>query len=287
MVTIRLRAITKVYKMGVEKVHALRGVDLDIHKNEFVAIMGASGSGKSTMMNILGCLDRPSAGHYELNGRKVEKLSAAALAKVRNEEIGFVFQSFELLPKHTALRNVMLPLLYSNRYWWGAKKRAKEVLDLVGLSKRMTHRPGQLSGGQRQRVAVARALVNKPSILLADEPTGNLDSKTGEEIIALFKQLHAQGQTIIIVTHEEDVARHAERIVRLRDGKVFSDFSTREDPVHGEYLQRMAQEALFAAQTAPPAGAHHANGAAPVVATGGEGRAPVGAGNSGEGSVPQ
>jgi putative ABC transport system ATP-binding protein len=242
--TIAIRDIEKVYRVGVERVHALRGVTLSIARNEFVAIMGSSGSGKSTMMNILGCLDRPTKGVYELNGRKVESLGQADLAQVRNEEIGFVFQSFELLPRHTALKNVMLPLLYSNKHWFGARSRAKRALQRVGLAERMSHRPSQLSGGQRQRVAVARALVNEPSILLADEPTGNLDTKTAEEIIGLFNQLHAEGQTIVIVTHEEDVARHARRIVRLRDGRVFSDFPTHEDPIHREYLRTMAQEAV-------------------------------------------
>jgi putative ABC transport system ATP-binding protein len=244
--TITIRNLQKVYKMGMERVHALRGVDLTIQKNEFVAIMGASGSGKSTLMNILGCLDRPTGGSYELSGQPTHKMSATALARVRNREIGFVFQTFELLPRANAIRNVMLPLIYSPRNWWGAKKRARRVLERVGLKDRMRHRPNQLSGGQRQRVAIARALVNQPSILLADEPTGNLDSKTSEEILALFKELHDEGQTIIMVTHEEDIAGHARRIIRLRDGRIVSDHPTGEDPIHREYINR----ALDAAQRA-------------------------------------
>lgn len=236
--TIRIRQLEKVYKVGVERVHALRGVDLDVNKNEFVAIMGASGSGKSTLMNVLGCLDRPTAGIYELNGRQTHRLGAAALARVRNEEIGFVFQSFELLPRATSLANVMLPLIYSRRHWLGARKRARRALERVGLGERVKHKPNQLSGGQRQRVAIARALVNQPSILLADEPTGNLDSTTTEEIIALFKELHAEGQTIVIVTHEEDVAGHAQRIVRLRDGRILTDCLTQDDAIHRDYLSR-------------------------------------------------
>jgi putative ABC transport system ATP-binding protein len=261
-VTIRISNLQKIYKMGAERVHALRGVDLTIEKNEFVAIMGASGSGKSTLMNILGLLDRPSEGKYQLNGVATEKMGAAALSNVRNREIGFVFQSFELLPRATALKNVMLPLIYSKRHWLGARKRAKTALERVGLTDRMRHRPNQLSGGQRQRVAIARALVNKPSILLADEPTGNLDSRTSEEIIALFKQLHAEGQTIVIVTHEEDIAGHAERIVRLRDGRVISDAPTHEDVIHREYLERAVVAAEMAAhaeieQRSAPSGEEH------------------------------
>jgi len=245
--TIRIRNLHKVYRVGSERVHALRGVDLDIAKNEFVAIMGSSGSGKSTLMNILGCLDQPSDGVYELNGRTTHVMNSGQLAQVRNEEIGFVFQSFELLPRATALKNVMLPLIYSRRHWFSASRRAKEALVKVGLADRMSHRPNQLSGGQRQRVAVARALVNQPSLLLADEPTGNLDSKTSEEIIALFKALHAEGQTIVVVTHEEDIAGHAARIVRLRDGTILSDNPTSTDPVHQDYLRRSLDAAQYAA----------------------------------------
>jgi putative ABC transport system ATP-binding protein len=243
--TISIRNLQKIYKMGSERVHALRGVDLTIERNEFVAIMGASGSGKSTLMNILGLLDRPTHGHYQLSGIATEKMGAAALSNVRNREIGFVFQSFELLPRATAVKNVMLPLIYSKKHWLGARKRARHALERVGLGDRLRHKPNQMSGGQRQRVAIARALVNQPSIILADEPTGNLDSRTSEEIIALFKQLHREGQTIIIVTHEEDIAGHADRIVRLRDGRIISDHPTPDDPIHRDYLHRAA---LAAAQ---------------------------------------
>ncbi len=237
---IQIRRLKKYYKVGEEVVRALDGVDLDIHNNEFVAIMGASGSGKSTLMNILGCLDKATNGAYVLNNKPTHKLGMSALARVRNEEIGFIFQTFELLNRASALRNVMLPMLYSSKHIFSARKRAKKSLGLVSLTDRMTHRPNQLSGGQRQRVAIARALVNEPSILLADEPTGNLDSKTTVEIIQLFKELHQSGQTIIVVTHEEDVAGHADRIVRLRDGRIISDHPTESDPIHQDWVDRMA-----------------------------------------------
>ena len=241
--TISIRGLEKVYRIGVERVHALRGVDLTINRGEFVAIMGASGSGKSTLMNILGCLDRPSKGQYLLSDKRTDRMGAAELADIRNAEIGFVFQSFELLNRSSALKNVMLPLIYSKKHWWGAKARARRALDRVGLGQRVRHKPNQLSGGQRQRVAIARALVNEPSILLADEPTGNLDSATSAEIIALFKELHRDGQTIVIVTHEEDIAGHAERIVRLRDGRILTDLPKDQDPIHREFLQSMVRAA--------------------------------------------
>src|SRR3954470_24759143 len=226
---IQLNAITKLYRVGVEQIRALDGVDLEVGQNEYVAVMGTSGSGKSTLMNILGCLDRPSGGTYELDGRVTTRMGGGQLARVRNERIGFVFQSFELMPRLTALKNVELPLIYSPAGWWGRAKKARDVLTTVGLADRMTHRPNQLSGGQKQRVAIARALINQPAILLADEPTGNLDSRTSDEILALFDALHANGQTIIMVTHEADVARHARRIIRMRDGRVLSDLPTEQD----------------------------------------------------------
>lgn len=248
--SIDIRNLEKVYKMGDERVRALDGVSLTIEPGEFVAIMGASGSGKSTLMNILGCLDQPTAGEYILNGTPTHRLGMSRLARVRNEQIGFIFQSFELLNRATAVQNVKLPMLYSRRNLFSAGRRAKNALRRVGLGDRMGHRPNQLSGGQRQRVAVARALVNEPTILLADEPTGNLDTKTTAEIIGLFKELHDQGQTIVIVTHEEDVAGNAERIVRLRDGKVISDCATADDAVHSEWLQNVAGAVANAAAIA-------------------------------------
>lgn len=227
MALIEVRDVFKIYQVGTQEVRALNGVDLDINSNEYVALMGPSGSGKSTLMNLLGCLDSPTKGTYKLNGPNVADLSDSELAEIRNEEIGFVFQTFNLLPRYTALENVALPMIYSGIPKAVRNKRAKEVLEMVGLGDRMDHRPNELSGGQRQRVAVARALVNKPSIILADEPTGNLDSKTSDEIMSLFDDILAAGNTIIVVTHEEDIAQRAQRIVRLRDGKVESDQLTR------------------------------------------------------------
>jgi len=282
---IRIRKLTKTYRVGDEKVRALRGVDLDIADNEFVAIMGASGSGKSTLMNILGCLDKPTAGAYVLNGKPTHKMGMTALAKVRNEEIGFIFQSFELLPRATALKNVMLPMLYSAKHMFTAKRRAKRSLEKVGLADRMTHRPNQLSGGQRQRVAVARALVNEPSILLADEPTGNLDTTTTAEIIELFKELHRQGQTIIVVTHEEDVAGHAARIVRLRDGNVISDNPTDEDPVHQDWVKMIAS-GMGASSLPGAAGDERGRGGSNGSTAAGSGSAEVAAAGRAEGVTP-
>ncbi len=215
--------LQKHYDLGAETVRALRGADLVIHRNEYVAIMGPSGSGKSTLMNLIGCLDTPTGGTYVLNGQPVAGMKDDELARIRNREIGFVFQTFNLLPRSTALENVELPLVYGGVGRSERRRRASEALLAVELSDRMDHRPSQLSGGQRQRVAIARALVTEPSIILADEPTGNLDSRTSEEIMALFARLHAEGQTIIMVTHEPDIAAHAERVVTLRDGRIESD----------------------------------------------------------------
>ena len=220
---IDIKAIRRDFPLGQEIVKVLKGIDLQIKKGEYVALMGPSGSGKSTLMNLLGCLDTPTQGSYLLNGQDVSNMSDDALAEIRNKEIGFVFQTFNLLPRTTALDNVALPMVYAGASKTQRTKRAQEVLTDVGLADRMDHRPNQLSGGQRQRVAVGRALVNKPSIILADEPTGNLDSKTSLEIMALFDAIHAQGNTVILVTHEEEVAQHAHRVIRLRDGLVESD----------------------------------------------------------------
>ncbi len=220
---IRTTNLTKDYQLGAETVHALRGVDLEVERNEYVAIMGPSGSGKSTLMNLIGCLDTATSGEYWLNGTPVSKLDDDELAEIRNREIGFVFQTFNLLPRATALHNVELPLIYGGLSRKERHERAEEVLERVGLGDRMAHRPSELSGGQRQRVAAARALVNHPAILLADEPTGNLDTRTGEEIMTLFDQLHASGQTIVLVTHEHDIAEHASRAIILRDGLIERD----------------------------------------------------------------
>jgi putative ABC transport system ATP-binding protein len=222
-IVIKTLELTKVYEMGSEQVHALRGVDVEIHKGEYVAIMGPSGSGKSTLMNLIGCLDSPTLGKYWLAGRLVSDLDDDELAFIRNKEIGFVFQTFNLLPRATALHNVELPLIYNGTPAEERIEKAKKALERVDLMDRMTHKPNELSGGQRQRVAIARALVNSPSIVLGDEPTGNLDSKTGEEIMALFENLHKQGNTIILVTHENDIAQHAHRVIHIRDGKIASD----------------------------------------------------------------
>ena len=226
-VVILTHHLAREYEIGSEVVRALRGVDIQIRRNEFVAIMGPSGSGKSTLMNLIGCLDTPTAGEYWLNGQKVSELTDDALARIRNKEIGFVFQTFNLLPRASSLHNVELPLIYAGAGARERRERAARALQRVGLGDRMEHKPNELSGGQRQRVAVARALVNEPSILLADEPTGNLDSATGNEIMRLFEELHTQGQTIVLVTHEHDIAEHAHRQIHLLDGKIARDERTK------------------------------------------------------------
>jgi putative ABC transport system ATP-binding protein len=220
---IRIERITKEYEMGYTTIRALKGVDLTIYRNEYLAIMGPSGSGKSTLMNMLGCLDTPTTGRYEFNGKDVAAMGDDELAEIRNREIGFVFQTFNLLPRSTGFENVELPLIYANVNADERRLRAEQAMEAVGLGDRMYHKPNELSGGQRQRVAIARALVNNPSIILADEPTGNLDSRTGEEIMTLLENLYLRGHTIVVVTHEEDIARNARRIVRLRDGSIESD----------------------------------------------------------------
>lgn len=221
---IQIRNVTKLYVMGSEELYALKGISMNIARNEYVAIMGPSGSGKSTLMNILGCLDTPTSGDYFLNGKNVSEMDDDELAEIRNKEIGFVFQTFNLLPRSNALHNVELPLVYKGMPKADRIERAEQALFDVGLQDRMKHKPNELSGGQRQRVAIARALVNDPSIILADEPTGNLDSKTGQEIMELLEQLNLQGNTIIIVTHEEDIAQHARRIIKIRDGDIEADY---------------------------------------------------------------
>jgi putative ABC transport system ATP-binding protein len=232
MALIETRDLWKTYQMGDEQIHALRGVSMHIERGEYVAIMGPSGSGKSTLMNLIGCLDTATKGNYLLNGKEVSQMNDNELARIRNEEIGFVFQTFNLLPRATALHNVELPLIYAGVAKKDRIERAKTALDKVELIPRMHHRPNELSGGQRQRVAIARALVNNPSILLADEPTGNLDSKTGVEIMALFDRLHAGGNTIVLVTHEADIAAHAHRVVSIRDGGIERDATTERATAH-------------------------------------------------------
>ena len=249
---IELTDITKVYRVGTELVHALRGVSLTIHPNEYVAIMGQSGSGKSTLMNILGCLDIPTSGHYRLRGADVSKLSQSKLAGIRGRQIGFVFQGFELLPRTTALKNVELPLSYTHAP--SKRARARAALDRVGLTDRAHHHPNQLSGGQKQRVAIARALAQQPDIILADEPTGNLDTATGSEIMAIFDSLHAEGQTIIIVTHEADIAQRCRRTIRLRDGRVESDQPLRSADC-GLRIERSGHESSALAESLRPGGA--------------------------------
>ena len=231
---IELRSVRKTYEMGGESIHALDGVDLELERGAYVAIMGASGSGKSTLMNVLGCLDRPTSGTYRLNGAEIESLGDEELAAIRNREIGFVFQTFNLLARTSALANVELPLIYSGMARRERRQRAQEALAQVGLADRAHHQPNELSGGQRQRVAVARALVNRPSLLLADEPTGNLDSATSTEIMALFDALHAAGNTVLLVTHEPDIAEHARRRIRLADGKILDDVATEPAPLPAE-----------------------------------------------------
>lgn len=238
---LKLIDIHRQFKVGTEVVRALRGISLSIKQNEFVALMGPSGSGKSTLMNLLGCLDTPSSGQYLLNNKDVSTLDDNRLAEIRNKEIGFVFQTFNLLPRSTALENVMLPLVYAGFNKADRMGRAEEVLNSVQLTDRMEHRPNELSGGQRQRVAVARALVNNPSIILADEPTGNLDSTTSVEIMGLLEEIHNAGNTIIVVTHEEDIALHAHRIIRLLDGKIFSD-EINKNPRTKEYYKSLVEE---------------------------------------------
>jgi putative ABC transport system ATP-binding protein len=231
MALIELKSITKYYEMGDQIIKALDGIDIDVFKNDYLAFIGSSGSGKSTMLNILGCLDKPTNGQYHLNGKNVEMMDQNELSEVRNLEIGFIFQSFNLLPRSTALGNVMQPLVYRNIRLKQRKEMAMDALTRVGLDDRTHHLPNQLSGGQRQRVAIARALVTTPSILLADEPTGNLDSKTSIEIMQLFDELHAEGHTLIVVTHEDEIARHCKRVIEMKDGKIFNDSDTVLDAV--------------------------------------------------------